>query len=102
MKLKKAIETTISYPTRESIKPIILSVSVAMALSACTPPPPVAGGIPAPTSKPTPVTVVPVNEVKNEVVLPEGVAGGIPAHIIPVDSPYNEGSSSFNKKLIEK
>ena len=103
MKLKKAIETTISYPRRESIKPILLSVSVALVLSACTPP--VAGGIPAPTIKPTSTptpTATTSHEVKHEVEVPENVAGGIPAPIIPPPSIYDEKSSNFKKKLIKE
>ena len=35
MKLKKANPSSIQYPTKENIKPIVLSLSVAMALSGC-------------------------------------------------------------------
>jgi len=35
MKLKKVTKTDISYPSRKNIKPILLSVGVAMAISGC-------------------------------------------------------------------
>jgi len=86
MRLKKAIETSTSYPTKESIKPILLSLSVTLALSACTTTPP------------------PIDEAKNnEVSMPAEVAGGIPADIIPpTDSNNSKTPSNFKKKLIKK
>jgi hypothetical protein len=36
MKLKKAIEVKINYQSRESIKPILAGVGIALALSACS------------------------------------------------------------------
>jgi hypothetical protein len=38
MKLKKVIEVKINYPSRESIKPILTGVGMALALSACSQP----------------------------------------------------------------
>ncbi len=36
MKLKKALNPTISYPKRKYISPLLISSSIAMALSACS------------------------------------------------------------------
>jgi len=97
MRLKKAIERTTSYPTKESIKPILLSLGVAIALSGCTTPSRIAKKIPAPVSTP------PTDEAKkDEVPVPAEVAGGIPVHIIPIDSNDNEAPSNFKKKLIKE
>jgi len=100
MRLKKAIETSTSYPTKESIKPILLSLGVAIALSGCTPPSRIAKKIETPVSEPS---TPPIDEAKNnEVSVPPQVAGGIPAHIIPANSNDNKAPSNFKKKLINK
>jgi len=89
MRLKKAIETSTSYPTKESIKPILLSLGVAIALSGCTPPPRIAKKIPAPVNEQ--LSTPPTDEAKkDEVPVPNEVAGGIPAHIIPPNPNDNE------------
>jgi len=99
MRLKKAIERTTSYPTKESIKPILLSLSVTIALSACSTPPRIAKAIPAPVSEPSTA----IDEVKkDEVPVPAEVAGGIPADIIPPNPNDNEAPSNFKKKLIKE
>ena len=72
MKLKKATNIVTGYPTRESIKPILLSVSVAVALTACTP-----GAMPNNTQGSDCYT--PVNAQQNqEINPPENIAGYIP------------------------
>jgi len=70
MKLKKAVKSTIYYPSKESLKPIFIGVGVAMALSACT----------NPTHKQPKEPVKSTKEgIKHEgVKYPENVAGGMP------------------------
>ena len=69
MQLQKAIEKTVAYPSRESIRPFVWSVGVAFALSACTPP------------LTQPQELHPTSSIKSEVEHPAEVAGGIPAFI---------------------
>ena len=88
MKLEKAIKSNIAYPNKESIKPILLSVGVAMALSACTPP--VAGGIP-PKEQNSSITAPPITESHPEVEIPAEIAGGIPIF------PREDNTSTVNK-----
>ena len=76
MQLKKAIEKRVNYPSKESLRPFVWSVGVAVVLSACTPP----------KQPQEPQTT---NRAKSEVEHPAEVAGGIPAFIPP---PKNDGS----------
>jgi hypothetical protein len=78
MKLQKAIQTVTDYPTRKSIKPILLSATVAMALTACVPH--TAGKMPNNTQESNCSTPVP-NSVEQEVKPPENIAGGMPVFI---------------------
>jgi hypothetical protein len=75
MKLQKAIQTVTDYPTRKNIKPILLSATVAMALTACTP-----GKMPNNTQESNCSTPV-QNSGEQEVKLPENIAGGMPVFI---------------------
>ena len=74
MKLKKVMKASIGYPTKEGIKPLIVGVGIAMAISSCS------------TTKPT-------EEPKTEIEPPVGVAGGVPAYIPPVE---NSGTKANN------
>jgi len=77
MKLKKAPIKTPNYPKRENFKPIMLSVTVAMALTACTPH--TAGKMPNKNSENN-CTSTP-NQVREEIKTPENIAGGMPVYI---------------------
>jgi len=97
MKLEKAIKRTTSYPTKESIKPILLSLSVAIALSSCTPP--ITKKVSTTGNEPN----TPIDESKkDEVSVPPQIAGGMPPYIPPTDSNNSKTSSNFKKKLINK
>ena len=78
MKLQKATNIVNSYPTKESIKPILLSAAVAMTLTACTPQ--TAGKMPNNPQESNCSTSVP-NAQNQEIKLPENVAGGMPIYI---------------------
>ena len=90
MKLQKAIKPIITYPKRKHIKPIILSATVAMALTACTPP--VAGGMPSRTSDANCSSAYTPSDPKQEVKYPENIAGGMPIFI-----PENPESNNSKK-----
>jgi len=84
MKLKRVSKKSINYPSKKDIKPILLSVGVAMAISGCgnnlvKVPNSVAGGIPGDivATKNAPSCKVPLNKEKEEVKEPESL-GGVP------------------------
>ncbi len=72
MRLKKANNPTLNYPSRERIKPILLSVTVAVALTACG--------------------------QKSEVETPDNFAGGMPVHIPIVEENNSTQAQPFNPK----
>ena len=75
MKLQKAIQTVTDYPTKKSINPILLSATVAVALTACT-----AGKMPNNRQESNSSTPISSN-VGEEVQPPDNIAGGIPVYI---------------------
>jgi len=84
MKLKKVSNKSISYPAKKDIKPILISVGVAMAISGCgnnvvKVPNNIAGKITSNsvTTKNAPSCKVPLNKEKEEVKEPESL-GGVP------------------------
>jgi len=84
MKLKKVSKKSINYPSRKDIKPILLSIGVAIAISGCgsnivKEPSFVAGGMigNAVSTKNAPSCKVPLNKEKEEVKEPESL-GGVP------------------------
>ena len=84
MKLQKAKERSVSYPNKEGIKPILLSVTVAVALSACSHPiDPLGGAKPPVTEQSTKRVHENMNEtngsntINDKIIEPE-VLGGIP------------------------
>jgi len=78
MRLKKAIKRETNYPKKENLKPIMLSVTVAMALTACTPN--TAGKMPNKESNCSSEPVA-INSNPQEVSPPENIAGGMPVYI---------------------
>ena len=77
MKLQKASKPIITYPKREHIKPILLSASVAMALTACSPQ--TAGKMPN-NNEANCSTSIP-NAQNQEIKYPDNIAGGMPIFI---------------------
>ena len=78
MKIKKAIPSTTHYPKKEHLKPILLSMSVALSLSACTQVPN--------TEQPKEEIITQENpqqsnEKNSSIKFPEHIAGGMPAYI---------------------
>ena len=79
MKIEQATQPLANYPTRKSLTPILLSVGVAMTLTACTPS---AGKMPV---KETPQKH-PVKESNtNENIEEAPIAGGLPIYIPPIE-----------------
>ena len=83
MKLQKASTPLISYPKREHIKPILLSATVAMTLTACTPIP--AGKMP--NNNDANCTASQNPEIK----YPNNIAGGMPVNM-PEDNNHTWGN----------
>ncbi len=73
MKLQKASKPILTYPKREHIKPILLSATVAMALTSCTPSP--AGKMP--NNSEANCTASQNQEIK----YPDNIAGGMPVFV---------------------
>ena len=73
MRLQKASKPIIAYPKREHIKPILLSATVAMALTACVPH--TTGKVP--NKHETNATTSQNQEIKE----PDNVAGGMPVYM---------------------
>ena len=94
MKLQKASTPIISYPKREHIKPILLSATVALALTACVPH--TAGKTPTDNRENPYSTSNTTHEGNQEVNLPDNIAGGIPAPIYPPDE--NNQTWSYEPK----
>ena len=90
MKLQKAIKPIITYPKRKHIKPIILSATVAMALTACSPQ--IAGKMPNENPEANCSSVYAPSNPNQEVKYPENIAGGMPIFI------PEENSESNNSK----
>jgi len=91
MKLQKAIKPIINYPKREDIKPIILSATVVMALTACTAK--TAGKMPNKNIEANASSAYITSSITQEVKSPENIAGGIPAFI-----PEENQESNNSKK----
>jgi len=90
MKLEKAITPIINYPRRKYIKPIILSATVAMALTACVP------QTTGETAKNNPDPYI-SNASNTEIKYPENIAGGIPV-FIPEQTQENNNTWNVNRK----
>ena len=69
MKLKKATNIKIDYPSKETITPILIGIGMALTISACT----------------QPVAQEPIISQKNNKDIEESanVAGGMPVHMPP-------------------
>ena len=83
MKLQKATSSIVSYPKRQHIKPILLSASVTMILTACTPPR-TAGKMPNKNPTETQENNNSAYVFENpspEIEHPVNIAGGIPVFI---------------------
>ena len=90
MKLKKVINIEINYPSRESIKPVLVGVGMTLALSACSQ---------------TVVEKEPVGEIKqesrNDIEESMNVAGGMPVHIPPTKEQNRSTVYKFKKSKEE-
>ncbi len=73
MKLQKASKPILTYPKREHIKPILLSATVAMALTACVPH--TAGKVPNNSEANCTTSQNP------EIKYPDNIAGGMPVFV---------------------
>jgi len=67
MKLKKATNVTINYPSREAIKPILIGLGMSLALSSC--------------SQTVAEQETIIGEPKRDINHSPNVAGGMPVHI---------------------
>jgi len=94
MKLQKATSSIVSYPTRQQIKPILLSATVAMALTACTPH--TAGKMPnknqTENQESNNSAYTPTNQ-DPKIEYPENVAGGMPVFM---PEPNQEQNNTWN------
>ena len=80
MRLVKATKNLPTYPKREAINPLLLTVGVAMTLTACTP----TGKVPAnPTTHPVKESASPKH------IEPVSPAGGLPVYIPPISEESN-------------
>ena len=84
MKLKKAIDIKINYPSRERIKPILVGIGMTLALSACS----------KIVAEKETIISEPKQESRNSIEETVNVAGGMPVHIPP---PKDKNTSSVNK-----
>ena len=80
MKLKKATDVKIDYPSRGAIKPILAGVGMALAISACTQ-----------TVGQEPI----VKDERTNIEESPNVAGGMPVHIPP--PPKEQNISNVHK-----
>ena len=79
MRLTKATNIKIDYPSREAIKPILAGVGIALAISACSQ---TAGKVP-----------VKEQTSRNDINESLNVAGGMPVHIPPPPKEHNVSNS---------
>ena len=86
MKLKKATDVKIDYPSREAIKPILAGVSVALAISACSQ-----------TVGQEPI----IKDERTNIEKSPNVAGGMPVHIPPPPKEQNASNVYKFKKSKE-
>ena len=85
MKLKKATNIKINYPSRETISPILAGIGVALTLSACSQ-----------TVGQEPIVT---QESKNHIEESENIAGGMPVHIPP--PPKEQNVSKFKTDIYQ-
>ena len=94
MKLQKATTSIINYPKRQHIKPILLSASVAMVLTACTPH--IAGKMPnrnPSENQENNNSAYIFEHQEQEIKYPENVAGGMPVFM---PEPNQEQNNTWN------
>jgi len=87
VKLKKATDVKIDYPSREAIKPILAGVGVALAITACSQ-----------TVGQEPI----IKDERTNIEESPNVAGGMPVHIPPPPKEHNVSDSYKFKKKIKK
>ncbi|MCK5854828.1 MAG: hypothetical protein KAG56_06365 [Sulfurovaceae bacterium] len=84
MKLKKATNIKIDYPSRETINPILIGVGMTLAFSACS----------QTVAEKETIISEPKQERRSNIEEVANVAGGMPVHIPP---PKEKNASSVHK-----